>query len=360
MSIPTLALAPNGFYYAFWSEGRRSKRKSMGTRSEADAKARFAQWLLIGGQSEGPVADITVAEMWAAYREGHEVAAPKTLDAAWKNLEPHFGPLLAPEIDQKVVDRYEAARTSGRIGQPSKPVTIRRELTAMRACMNWCAHSRRRILDPAAIPDFDLPPDSEPRDRWLRSEEIDRLLAGAAKLRRGDRLARVEIFLWLALETAARAQAILELTWDRVDFETNVIHYNVPGRKTTKKRRSDVPISKALRAVLLRAYEERENNLVVMNGSSIWASVQWAAMHAGFGSQGPVKRGTKPKATGVSPHVLRHTAATHMARNGVPLWKIAKILGNSLAMVEKVYAKHAPDDLRDAVDGISNGRPIGN
>lgn len=29
---------------------------------------------------------------------------------------------------------------------------------------------------------------------------------------------------------------------------------------------------------------------------------------------------------GVTPNVLRHTAATHMACAGVPLWKIAKVL----------------------------------
>jgi integrase len=59
--------------------------------------------------------------------------------------------------------------------------------------------------------------------------------------------------------------------------------------------------------------------------------------------------------SGVSPHVLRHTAATHMARRGVPLWTIAKVLANTLAMVERVYAKHSPDDLRVAVGMISGG-----
>jgi hypothetical protein len=44
-----------------------------------------------------------------------------------------------------------------------------------------------------------------------------------------------------------------------------------------------------------------------------------------------------------------------MARRGVPLWTIAKVLANTLAMVERVYAKHAPDDLRDAVGMISGG-----
>ena len=88
------------------------------------------------------------------------------------------------------------------------------------------------------------------------------------------------------------------------------------------------------------------------NGADVWASVQWAAIRAGFSKQ-VTKTSQRPKATGISPHVMRHTAATHMARRGVPLWTIAKVLDNTIAMVEKVYAKHSPDDLREAVDTIS-------
>lgn len=351
MSIPVLRQADNGFYYAHWSEGRRSKRASMGTKQEAEAKKTFAQWLILGGQNED-LTSLTIAELWKVYRLRHKVASPETLDRSWQNLEPHFGALTPAEVDDQVAQAYLAKRSAGKIGRPSKPSTVRRELVAMRGALNWCADPKRKLLDPAALPHFDLPDGGEPRDRWLKTEEVQRLLAGAETLRRGGRLARVEVFLWLALETAARKQAILDLTWDRVDFETKVIHYNVPGRAQTKKRRTDVPISKLLLPVLERAYAERENDRVLGNGADVWASVQWAAIRAGFSKQ-VTKTSERPKATGISPHVLRHTAATHMARRGVPLWTIAKVLGNTVAMVEKVYAKHSPDDLREAVDTIS-------
>jgi integrase len=59
--------------------------------------------------------------------------------------------------------------------------------------------------------------------------------------------------------------------------------------------------------------------------------------------------------TGISPHVLRHTAATHMARRGVSLWMIAKVLGNTTALVERVYAKWVPENAVGTVDLISGG-----
>src|SRR5690606_5327457 len=81
--------------------------------------------------------------------------------------------------------------------------------------------------------------------------------------------------------------------------------------------------------------------------SAIYTTLKAAAERAGL--------------DGVHPHVLRHTAATHMARRAVPLWVIANLLGNSLAQVEKVYAKWQPDFGRQAVETIggAHGRALG-
>jgi integrase len=357
MSVPVIKQAANKFYYVHWSDGRRSKRESLGTKEEAEATQRFAQWLLIGGSKKVDAeVDYTVADCWTVYWEKHgrHTAGAATLGYGWARLEPHFGKLAIPEVDQDRVDEYTRLRTSGKLGRKVKEPTVRRELTTLMAAINFCAGSPHKMFNKAIIEDVTLPDAGDPRDRWLRMDEMQRLLNAAAKLRRGGRLSRGERFLWLALETAARKEAILDLEWSRVDFDVGVIHYDVPGRVKTKKRRASVTISSALRPVLLRAYKERQNELVLDNKGAVWATVQHIAIEAGFSDQ-EVERGHKPKKTGISPHVLRHTAATHMARRGVPLWVIAKILGNSLAMVEKVYAKWVPENPAGTVDMISGG-----
>lgn len=360
MSIPELKQADNGVWYVHWTDRRRSKRVSTRTRDMAAAKAFLGQWLLMEHEAPASVAaGFTIADLWAVYDKKHiehNVTSPMTMRNAWKRLEPHFGTMMPAAINQDVVDAYIKARTTGRIGLRAQSSTIRRELVALRAYMNWSAAPKRKIIQPAHLPAFDLPSDSPPRDRWLRTDEIQRLLNAAASMRgKAERMPRGERFLWLALETAGRKTAILELTWDRVDFETGVIHLAVPGRKVTKNRRASVPVSKALRPVLERMHRERINTFVMDNQSDVWATVQCIAERAGFGDpcKTPRWNGMKPRKTGISPHVLRHTAATQMARRGVPLYDIAGVLGNSLAMVEKVYAKHCPERLRAAVDRIS-------
>jgi len=54
-----------------------------------------------------------------------------------------------------------------------------------------------------------------------------------------------------------------------------------------------------------------------------------------------------------SAHALRHTAATWMVIDGVPLSEVARVLGDSEKTVETVYGKHSPDYLRRAVNALN-------
>lgn len=359
MSIPELRANTDGVFYAYWSDSRRSKRKSMGTANIAVAKERFAHWLLLGGTERSQDVSYTVEDCWTVYWKKHvevNVTGVETLAHGWKALKPHFGALAVSQVTQDEADKYTKKRMSGQLGRKVTSSTVRRELAYLAAALAFCAAPPQRMFAHSQIEKIKLPAAGEARDRWLTTAEIQRMLAAAERLRRGNRLSRGERFLWLALATAGRMSAILDLTWDRVDFETLVVHLDVPGRVKTKKRRASVPISDDLAVVLRRAYVERNSDLVMDNKADVWSTIQLIAIEAGFGGKRPaVLRTEKPKATGVSPHVLRHTAATHMARKGVPLWKIAKVLGNTMTMVEKVYSHHCPDDLREAVNMVSNG-----
>lgn len=358
-SAPYLKRNPNGVYYVHWTEERVGKRVSARTKDLAEAKTFLGTWLLM--EHEAPVqlsgANLTLQDVWDVYRKKHvekRVANTYGADLAWKQMEGFFGAKSVSFLSQSSADEYVEKRTTGKLGRKVKPQTVTKELSYLVAAVRFAASPKGKLLDPSFVQKIELPEQGDPRDRWLTKAEIQKLLDAAARLRRGDRLSRGERFIWLALETAGRAQALLELTWDRVDFETNVIHLDVPGRKRTKKGRATVPISKALRPILERAYRERKNDFVLEHQGSVWSSVQYIVMEAGLAPKQKVKTSQKPKATGISPHVFRHTAATQMARRGVPLFIVAKVLGNSLRIVESTYAKHAPDDLRDAVELISN------
>jgi integrase len=55
----------------------------------------------------------------------------------------------------------------------------------------------------------------------------------------------------------------------------------------------------------------------------------------------------------VSPHTLRHTAATWLMQAGVPQWQAAGFLAMSEKTLRDVYGHHHPDYLRDAAKALS-------
>ena len=173
---PYYEAADNGVFYVHWSAGRRSKRESLGTREEDEARTRFAQWLLLdGGKKDGVGAgDIayTISELWAVYMEKHvkpHLVGQVAVTGSWQNLQPHFAGLTVEDFTQDQVDAYAEKRRAGRIGRPSKDITIRRELSYLVAALNFCTTAAaKRLITKAQIESVRLPHPGLPRDRWLK------------------------------------------------------------------------------------------------------------------------------------------------------------------------------------------------
>lgn len=372
-SAPRLKQHDNGRWYVCWTENDVPKSVSTRTRNLVAAEAFKKQWIELDQaetEAENTGAVLTFEELWQVYFDNKIAGGPSAYHVGYdqKNILAYFGELTVPRINREAVKEYLRRRTSGLLGRRVKPQTVRKELQQVIACLHFCSAEEHghELFDPALIRHIKLPKAGAPRDRWLTRDEIDRLLTAANATRAGrhghNRMTRIERFVWLAIETAGRVQALLDLTWDRVDFDVGkngVIHLHDPNRPATKKRRPSVPISDRLLPVLRRMKEEATTNYVLDHASrhGIWECLQKAVRRAGLDTAGTVN--TRHR-TGIGPHVLRHTAATLMARDGVPLWQIANILGNTLAMVDKVYAKWQPQGMEDAVNRITGPaiRPV--
>ena len=107
----------------------------------------------------------------------------------------------------------------------------------------------------------------------------------------------------------------------------------------TKKKKPVVPIRSDLREYLegLRKTQAGElGHFVLGHSGDIRKALDAVTKRAGV--------------EGVTPHVFRHTYATHASMQGVPLGDIARILGDTIATVEKVYAKFQPGYLQGAME----------
>jgi integrase len=295
--------------------------------------------------------DPNIRVLVGAYLTQHvarKSAAPATAKHSANRLVAHFGDMRPRDVKPRHVDDYVERRTTGMLvgaaGRIPEAATVRRELAVLVAALNHAF--KEGYIPKADLPSIRLPPGNQPRQRWLNDEDLGWLFA-AAKDNRGNRLSRVERFVYLAFYTAGRKAAIEELEWSQVDLDTNMVHLQKQGATETKKRRASVPMHPALREILERAYAER---LTLAGGEpSPWVLDAPLTIRTAF--RNLVAQAGLPD---ITPHTLRHTAATHMLRHDVAPWRVAGILGNSVAMVERVYGHHIPSAMRDAVNTLGD------
>lgn len=306
-----------GKYALTFRDGERRRRITTGTdhRGEAEAVARAIWNRLHAAKSE------RVADLWPAYTRDRitDGARADRFQAHWAALGPTFGNRIGSSITKDDCRAYYHARR--KLGYANS--TIKTDMELLRACLR---HHYR-----ADAPAIWIPPASKARDAWLTKEQARAIVDAAVT-------PHIKLFLILGLTTGARAGAILDLTWDRVDFDQRTIDYRPSGRIQTNKRRTVVPINQQTYVALQAAHEARLTDFVIEYGGKQVGSVKKA-----------IERLSDRTGIPFSPHVLRHTCAVWMAQDNVPMQMISQYLGHtSLRMTEQVYARYSPSFMQDA------------
>jgi len=183
-----------------------------------------------------------------------------------------------------------------------------------------------------------LKPPKVPRSlpKALTREEVRKLLSVIPPTRRRDRL----IFL-LLYGAGLRVSELCNLKKSDVDFERSLIV--VRGGKGAKDR--VVPIPGFLLEEIKSYLETRDDDseyLIVEEGrrekDRISPKTVWYLLKK-YGERAGVK---------VTPHMLRHSFATHMLENGVDIRAIQELLGHSNLSTTQIYTKVTVEHLRKA------------
>jgi integrase len=251
--------------------------------------------------------------------------------ATAKNVSYHIEALDQWWGDKRLSD--VTARTCRTYAKTKTPAAARRDLETLRAAIGYW---HREYGPLPSVPVVILPDAPEPRDKWLTRQEADRLLRAA------ERTEHLKRFILLGLHTGSRSNAILSLTWGRIDFAAGVMMRRGYG-ETESKTKKTPPVRLGKRILhLLREWRamdgEHGKYVVHWNGQKI------KQIHRAF------YRAAKEAGVRASPHTLRHTRATWVMQDGdVPPWEAAGHLGMSLKTLQK-YAKHSPDFQKRAAE----------
>jgi integrase len=261
-------------------------------------------------------------------------------------------------VEWRTKQRWKSAK-DGSDARLISTAAARRELEELRAAINY--HRSEGLC--SEIVSVALPEKSEGRDVFLTRPQAARLVLAAWRARQvmrdkkterdvGKHVAR---FILIGLYTGTRHAAICGAAFHEaigrghIDLERGVFHRRAKGARKTKKRQPPVRLPNRLLAHLHRWHRLgiATRAVVEWNGKpvrSVKKGFAAAVRAAGLPTTGPDR---------ITPHVLRHSAATWAMQNGADLWQTAGFLGMTVEMLEERYGHHHPDFQADAARAIA-------
>lgn len=339
----------DGWAYVKWfdEQTRQTKRLSLGTKDEDEAQSRFGAFLVEGKAITQPRgnAQLGVSQALDDYLKEHvkdHCAAVYRQQYACDHLKEFFNDTPISDVDIAMSERYTELRRKGVIGmsyrtgkkRSGQDGTIRRELSTLIAAANH-ARKRKRI---SVMPSIKLPVGKllgqDEQAPYYTKPELEALIKAAD----GELRWIIEL-LYL---TGARRNSIVDLERSQVKWDQKQIILQKPTKRATKKRQPIVPILPAMEAPLKAAWaaSEGRERLFVMDGQAFYRRFTSLCSDLGFEDR-------------AHPHVLRHTRATHLLQDGVSLYDVARLLGDTMATIERVYGHHSAHDLARKLGGLN-------
>lgn len=316
-------------YYVCWTEHGRPRRRSTGTRDHKLAQEALAKHILEHDQPRDQrAAEVTVTSVVLRYwqHRGRKLASKDTVRRALRAVTTHLALVTIADFTVPVQERFvELLRAEGH-----RDNTIDRWVGVVQSALNW-AQDRGEVRGVPAKLRRPRAADGE-GERPATIEEL-RALCAAATQEHHRR------FLALAIGTAGRPNALLDLDWSRVNFDEHTVDLRNPAKAQNTKRRARVPMAPTLEAFLA----ERK---------SVGPVIQW---------RGKALKGhrtaydTLAELAGVTAgaYGLRKAVATWMRREGVPEWDVQGMLGHRTGRgITDRYAHWRPEYMRAAADSV--------
>lgn len=324
-------------------ETGKRRRISLGpAKTEAQGRTLLERFVLAQRNANGTNATPTIGALWVAWMEDRasDGFENRIYGYNWRALEATFSARIATEISADDCRQY--ARSRFDIGRA--PATVHTELVRLRHCLKWAAKTRLIAFEPHVW----TPSKGGPRKLTLSPEEMLRLYEAAHD-------PHVGLFIILLISTGARHRAVLDLTWDRVDWNANTVQYEDdievdPMSKTWRKGRATVAMNKTLRAELERAFAGRQTDHVIEHGGRRLVDARTGFKAAVF------RAGLDPR---TSPHTIRHSVATIARQQGADVERVAHLLGHEDSATTRLIYSHLDASFSSDVTELLDIRSAG-
>ena len=230
-----------------------------------------------------------------------------------------------------------------RQSEGQSPASVARGLAAIRMCHGYLLSEGLRADNPAAMVEGIKVPTGVPKP--LSQDEVEALLGAVTG---EDSYAyRDRALLEMLYATGARISEACDLNMDDIDMSSRIVRLFGKGAKERV-----VPFGRLAHEHLQRYFDEGRAMLVPQHWSRVsdrdavfltnrgrrlnrqkaWSVVRDAGHRAGITRE-------------LSPHVLRHSCATHMLEHGADLRIVQEMLGHATISTTQIYTKVSQERL---------------
>ena len=221
---------------------------------------------------------------------------------------------------------FEQLRNNGK-----KNSTISRNLATIRSFYQYLLKTKKIAKDPTS--NLQSPKIEKRVPSVLTSEEVELLLEQPKDI--DLKGTRDKAMLEFAYATGMKVTEIIHLDIDDVDFANNVVLC------TSGKKTRNIPLG-TLAEKALKEYVEKARPILIkddntkalfvnLNGSRLTRQGFWKIVKY-YKEQAHIEKD-------ITPHVLRHSFATHLLQNGADLKSIQAMLGHSDISSTQIYAQ---------------------
>ncbi len=356
--------------------GTRTQTDKRGFTTKRDAELFAASVEVSKARGEfidATAARATVGELgpaWLASKRQRKPSTYAALESAWRvHVLPRWGAVAVKDVTSSAVQDWVTGLSTGKEAtgaaaerikpdpktgkrwesKPKSAVTVIRCYGVLAAVLDRAVRDRRALFN-AARDDVDLPARAAKARVYLTHEQVHDLVREA-----GPHGTLVLVLAYCGLrwgEATALRVRNLDMLKRRLVIEENAVEIGARvevGSPKTHERRS-VPFPKFLAEQLARACEGKGRDDLVFpgrDGGHLRRSRHATRTSSGGWFEQAVRRAGIPR---VTPHDLRHTAASLAVSAGANVKAVQRMLGHkSAAMTLDVYADLFDDDL----DGVS-------
>lgn len=210
-----------------------------------------------------------------------------------------------------------------------------RHLTLLRAVLRM---ARDRWRAAVTMPNFKAHylREPEPRDRYLSRNDAERLIEAAA--------AHLKAPIRFSLLTGVRLANCMGLDWSQVDMNGRILTFRVKSPNPGGKPHT-IPMSGPLLVLLANQGPKEHGPVFTFKGRPL---ANWNRAWK-----------TAKRNAGIEDfrwHDLRHTAASWMVNDGVPLDVVQDILGHEDISTTRRYAHRDVSHMRDAMEKLASSK----